>query len=380
MQQSADLAVVGGGAIGLACAWRCAQAGLRVVVLDDRPARGATWAAAGMLAPVTELHAGEEELLRLNLASNERWPDFAAAVAEAAGTDIGHRISGTLVVARDRDDAAVLDDLHALQVRLGLEAKRLGARATRALEPGLSPRISGGIAVAGDNQVDNRALVEALLVACRRAGVEVRESRVTGLRRVGDRVTGVVTQDGDELASGRVLLAAGAASGAIEGLPRGAVPTRPVKGQLLHLRRPAGDPLTIAERNIRGVDVYIVPRADGRVVVGATAEERGWDRSVTAGAVLHLLRAAWELLPGLAEYELTETIAGLRPGSPDNRPLIGWGPLEGLVVATGHYRNGVLLTPLTSEAIAALLTDRTPPVDLGPFDPRRFESSAVRSP
>jgi glycine oxidase len=369
----ANLVVIGGGVVGLATAWRCAQAGLDVTVVDPAPARGATWAAAGMLAPVTEVHHGEEALLRLNLASSARWPDFAAELAQASGHDTGHRTSGTLVVARDRDDRAVLEDLHEFQRSLGLDAVRLSARETRTLEPALSPRISGGIAVEGDHQVDNRALAEALHVACRRSGVSFVAQTAAALQRRDERVTGVALRDGSKLAAEQVLLAAGAASGRVEGLPAGSVPTRPVKGQLLHLRRPPSEPdQPIAERTIRGLDVYIVPRTDGRVVVGATVEERGWDLTVTAGAVLQLLQAAWELLPGLAEYELTETVAGLRPGTPDNRPLLGWGPLEGLAVATGHYRNGVLLAPITAECIAALLTGVEPPHDLAPFDARRF--------
>lgn len=368
----ADVAVVGGGVVGLATAWRCATAGMAVALLDDAPARGATWAAAGMLAPVTEVHYGEEALLRLNLASHARWPAFADALAAASGRDVRHRTTGTLVVARDRDDAAVLDDLHAFQVRLGLDAQRLTGREARQLEPALHPRTRGGILVAGDHQVDNRALAEALLEACRRSGVALLPHRAAALEHDGGRVTGVAVADGPALRAERVLLAAGYASGGLAGLPPGAVPTRPVKGQLLHLRRPAGDDAPIAERTVRGLDVYVVPRADGRVVVGATVEERGEDRTVTAGGVLQLLQAAWELLPGLAEYVLVETVAGLRPGTPDNRPLLGWGPLEGLAVATGHHRNGVLLAPLTAEVMATLLAGGEPDVDLGPFDPRRF--------
>jgi glycine oxidase len=381
----ADVVVVGGGVIGLSVAWRCAQAGADVVLCDDEPGRGASWAAAGMLAPVTEVHYGEEALLELNLAASAAWPAFAAELADVTGRELGYRASGTLLVARDRDDNTVLDDLHAFQRSLGLTVERLRGSEARALEPSLAPRTRGGILVPGDHQVDNRALVTALLDACRCAGVALVAERATAVLRDGDRVTGVAVGGGGEggggegdITAGAVLLAAGAASGHLEGLPDGAVPVRPVKGQLLHLRRPPGQPdVPIATRNIRGIDVYLVPRSDGRVVVGATVEERGEDRTVTAGAVRDLLQAAWELLPGLAEYELVETVAGLRPGTPDNAPLLGWTALDGLAVATGHYRNGVLLTPLTAELLVPLLARAPADPRLAPFDPRRFADVEV---
>jgi glycine oxidase len=376
---TADVVVVGGGAIGLGVAWRAAQAGLAVTLLDDEPGRGATWAAAGMLAPVTEVHYGEEALLRVNLASNALWPAFAAELADASDVDLCYRACGALLVARDADDNAALDDLFAFQARLGLDVQRLRGRETRALEPGLSPRTRGGILVAGDHQVDNRAVVEALRVAAERAGVRIVRERVATVLRDGDRVTGVRTVGGAQVVAGTVVLAAGAASAGIEGLPSELVPVRPVKGQLLHLRRPPWEPADppLATRNLRGLEVYIVPRADGRVVVGATVEERGFDRTVTAGAVLDLLRAAWELLPGLAEYELVEAVAGLRPGTPDNAPLVGPTELDGLVAATGHFRNGVLLTPITAAGVTQLLTTGVLPDELAPCDPRRFSVRAA---
>jgi glycine oxidase len=377
-RRATDVAVVGGGAIGLAIGWRAAAAGLDVTVIDPTPGRGASWAAAGMLAPVTEVHYGEEPLLRLNLASNERWPDFAADLVDAAGRDIGYRPCGTLLVARDADDNAALDDLHAFQTELGLSVERLRGRDVRALEPGLHPTTRGGILVEGDHQVDNRALVEALRAAAERAGARFVGERVGAVRRDGGRVTGVVTDDGVAIPAGVVVVAAGCWSGGLDGLPVGLLPVRPVKGQLLHLRRPAAHPaaVPIATRNVRGLEVYVVPRADGRVVVGATVEEQGFDTSVTAGAVLDLLRAAWELLPGLAEYELTETVAGLRPGTRDNAPLIGPTELEGLVVAAGHYRNGVLLTPLTADGVVELLTTGSMPPAFAAVDPRRLAGVA----
>jgi glycine oxidase len=388
---SPDAVVVGGGVIGLAIAWRAALAGMTVTVVDEAPGRGASWAAAGMLAPVTEVHYGERPLLALNLAAAARWPTFAAEVEEASGLQVGYRPGGTLAVARDADDNAALEDLYQFQVRCGLQVERLRSRDCRQLEPGLAPSIRGGVLAAGDHQVDNRALVEALLAACQHAGVRMVTGRVAELAVEGDRVTGVVLSggrpaghgsstsaglvpsraEGETLAAGVVVLAAGCWSGGLGGLAAEELPpVRPVKGQLLYLRGPADQPL--CSRNVRGLEVYVVPRGDGRVVVGATVEEQGFDTTVTAGAVHDLLRAALELLPDVAELELAETVVGLRPGSPDNAPMLGPAGPDGLVVATGHYRNGILLTPVTADAIAELLAAGQVPEMIAPFTPGRF--------
>jgi glycine oxidase len=379
-QPPADVVVVGGGAIGLAVAWRAAQAGMAVTVVDRAPGRGASWAAAGMLAPVTEVHYGERQLLALNLAAAARWPSFAAELEEAAGQPVGYRPGGTLAVARDADDNAALEDLYQFQLRCGLEVERLRSRECRQLEPGLAPSIRGGVLAAGDHQVDNRALVQALVVACERAGVRLVEGRVAELAVEGGRVTGVVlAASGERLAAAAVVLAAGCWSGGVGGLAAEALPpVRPVKGQLLYLRGPADQPL--CSRNVRGLEVYVVPRGDGRVVVGATVEEQGFDTTVTAGAVHDLLRAALELLPEVAELELAETVVGLRPGSPDNAPMLGPAGPDGLVVATGHYRNGILLTPVTADAITELLASGRVPELIAPFGPERFAGGVAAGP
>jgi glycine oxidase len=370
-QPATDVVVVGGGVIGLAVAWRAAGAGMTVTVVDQTPGQGASWAAAGMLAPVTEVHYGERPLLGLNLAAADRWPAFAAEVEAAGGHPVGYRPGGTLAVARDADDNTALEDLYQFQLRCGLRVERLRSRECRQLEPGLAPGIRGGVLAAGDHQVDNRALVEALLIACRRSGVRLQEGRVAELAVEGDRVTGVVLADGERLPAGKVVLAAGCWSGGLGGLAAEALPpVRPVKGQLLYLRGPAGEPL--CSRNVRGLEVYVVPRGDGRVVVGATVEEQGFDTRVTAGSVHDLLRAAMELLPDAAELELLETVVGLRPGSPDNAPMLGPAGPGGLVVATGHYRNGILLTPVTADAVAELLATGQVPGLIAPFGPGRF--------
>lgn len=362
-----DVVVAGGGVIGLAVAWRATQRGLRVAVADETPGQGASHAAAGMLAPVAEVHFGEESLLSLTLDSAARYPAFAAELEAASGRSIGYRTTGTVLVARDGDDLAMLQRIGDFQQRLGLDARRLRAAECRALEPALAPSIRGGILAASDHQVDNRLLVAALLEACRRAGVAFFAERVREVL-AGKRVRAVRLSSGEELSTSQVVIAAGWAAKDIVGIPP--LPLRPVKGQLLHLRGPADSPLLT--HVVRGLDVYLAPREDGRVIVGATSEERGLDARVTAGAVRELLRAAWELVPGIDELALHETVVGFRPGTPDNAPLIGRLGPEGLVVAAGHYRNGILLTPVTAAAVADLLAEGALPAEMESFSPGRF--------
>ena len=370
-----SIIIVGGGLIGVSVAWRAAQAGHDVTVFDPEPGRSASWAAAGMLAPVTEVHYGEEALLALNLESARMWPAFAAELAEASGTDPGYRTCGTLTVARDLDDAAALAELFAFQQRLGLSVERLTGSAIRAREPFLAPRTRGGIAAPEDHQVDNRALMLALIEAARRAGVTFDRRSVVGVEVQGDRAAGVTVADGSSFGGDVLVLAAGAHTAGIAGVPAGVLPpVRPVKGQLVHLR---GAPEACPRAGVvRGLEVYVVSRGDGRVVVGATMEERGFDTTVTAGGVMELLRAAWELLPGLAELELVEATAGLRPATPDNAPVLGPTSVDGLHLATGHYRNGVLLTPITASAIVAGI-DAEVPASVAPFGPQRFAAAKV---
>lgn len=371
-----DAVVVGGGVIGASIAWRAAERGLSVTMADPSPGRGASWAAAGMLAPVTEVHYGEEALLALNLESSASYQQFVAELSEASGRDPGYVRCGTLTVARDADDNAALADLFAFQRRLGLDVERLRGRECRRLEPALAPSTRGGILVSGDHQVDNRALMDALLTAAERGGVRIVRQRAVSVDLEHERVAGVRLAGGERIGCSSVVLAAGAFSDSIEGLPPGvAPPVRPVKGQLLHLRGPAETRL--ATRNVRGIDAYIVTRSDGRVVIGATVEERGFDERVTAGGVHDLLRAGFELLPGVTELELTETSVGLRPGTPDNAPILGKSDVEGLVIATGHYRNGVLLAPITSAAIADLLVTGEVPELIEAFSPGRFSKARV---
>lgn len=370
-----DVLVAGAGLIGLGVAWRAALAGLAVTVVDDAPGTGASRAAAGMLAPVTEAAYGEERLLALARASLARYPSFVAELEAASGRTVGLRTAGTLLVGFDADDMAALSELHAYQGELGLAGERLTSRACRQREPGLSPRIRGGLLVPGDHSVDPRTLHAALLTAATRAGVRVLAARVAALDVRDGRVAGLRLADGSELAAGTVVLALGAHSARLPGVPAGAVPVRPVKGQILRLQGESVLAGTVRAL-VRGRAVYLVPYGGDRLVVGATVEERGFDGRVTAGAVLDLLRDATEVVPGLSELELVETLARFRPGTPDNAPLLGPSVLPGLVLATGHYRNGVLLTPVTADAVAELLATGELPDVAVPFLPARFAAQA----
>ncbi|MGW5123087.1 glycine oxidase ThiO [Streptomyces sp. NPDC004069] len=378
--RTSDVLVVGGGIIGLVTAWRSAQRGFATTVVDPEPGGGAAQVAAGMLAAVTELHHGEQTLLGLNLASARRYPDFAAELTELTGHDLGYRRCGTLAVALDADDRAHLRELHDLQRRSGLDSEWLSGRDCRRLEPMLAPGVRGGLRVDGDHQIDPRRLARALVAACERAGVVFHRGWAERLTVARGRATGCVLRDGTAPAADRVVLAAGSRSGRLAGVPDDVLPpVRPVKGQVLRLKVPkryAPFLSRTVRAVVRGSQIYLVPRLDGELVVGATSEELGWDTTVTAGGVYELLRDAHELVPGITELPLTETRAGLRPGSPDNAPLLGPTGLDGLLLATGHHRNGVLLTPVTGDAMAHVLTTGELPDEVRPFSPRRFHAAA----
>lgn len=366
-----DVVIVGGGTIGLAVAWRAQQRGLRTTVLDAGEP-GAWQVAAGMLAPVTEAGFGEADLVRLGLEGATRFGPFCAELIDAADRDPGLHRTGTLVVARDRDEADELDRLHELQLSLGLAVERLRPSQARRAEPALTPTVRLALDVPGDHSVEPRALAAALAEALERAGGLIRaRTRVQSMIVSGERVTGVRLAGGEVLAAGAVVVAAGAWSARLEGLPDAArVPVRPVKGQILRLRDPQGPGLVT--RTIRTPDAYLVPRPDGRYVLGASVEERGWDSAPTAGGVFELVRDISEVIPGVLEMEIGEIGVGLRPGSPDNLPSIGPGVLDGLHWATGHYRNGILLTPLTADLTAAALAGEPLPAWAAAVDPRRF--------
>jgi glycine oxidase len=362
-----DAVVIGAGLIGLACAWRARKRGMSVLVVDRarEPAAGASGVAAGMLAPVTEADFGEEGPLRVNLIGRERWSAFAAELEEVSGLSTGYRDSGALVVAADRDDAESLRRLHDFQRGLGLATEWLTPSRCRRLEPGLSPRIAGGILAPQDGSADPRATAQALAAVVEELALGV---DVEAIESDGERVSGVRTSAG-VIESDHVVVAAGAWTAALAS--DHGPPVRPVKGQILELRV-RGDMPDPLERVIRTPRCYLVSRGDGRVVLGATVEEQGFDTAVTADGVFRLLEAAWEVLPEVGELELVRARAGLRPGTPDNAPIVGPGELDGLVWATGHWRNGVLLTPVTGEVVAGLLAGEALPEELAPLAPARF--------
>ena len=348
-----DVIIVGGGIIGLSAAWQLHQAGVDVVVLDPAPGTGASHAAAGMLAPIHEAYWGESHILRLNLAASQAWPAFA----DELGVDtVDYRRNGTLMAAYDADDKALLDNLGDLHEQEGLPVERLRSRECRSREPLLTPGVRGGVYSPVDHQVNPRRVVAELL------------NRVPTLAVSATEVTRnqVVTTDSQVMACQQVVVAAGAWTGRLL-----KVPIRPLKGQVLRLSGPEGLLRLPVRAVVRGSTVYAVPRSNGEIVVGATQEEQGFDTRVTAGGIYELLRDVLTMLPGLSEIDLVETWAGLRPGAPDNAPIIGTGD-DGIVYATGHYRNGILTAPITAMAVAALVQGRQPPVDLSPFSPGRF--------
>jgi glycine oxidase len=375
-----DVVVIGGGVIGLAIALRAREAGMATTVLErDVVGCGASCVAAGMLAPVAEVEFGRagRDQLELGMRSARMWPAFASELEAASGMPVGLVRTGTLLIARDADDARELERQLELRRSLQLAVRRVRASEARELEPALAPTLRLAIEASEDHSIDPRPVLTALRRACERVGVRIREHApvhglaIDGAPGGGQRVAGVRLDGGERLAAERVVLAAGAWSEQIADLPAGAgVPVRPVKGQILRLRDPAGPGLV--QRVLRFRGGYLVPRADGRYVLGATVEERGFELTPTAGGVYELLRNAHELVPGVSELEIEELSVGLRPGTPDNGPAIGAGAVSGLTWATGHYRNGILLAPLTAELVVGLIAhDRVDPL-LSVCAPARF--------
>jgi len=354
----ADVLVVGGGIIGLAVAWRARRRGMSVTLLErGKTGQGTSRVAAGMLAPVAEVEFGESgrQVLELGLRSGALWPTFAAELQEASGIALALQQTGTLLLARDEDEARELERQLSFRSSLGLRVERLRPSQAREREPALAPTLRLALEAPDDHSIDPRPVLAALREACERAGVRVREQAAVSSVELdgGEKVRGVVLEDAERIAAEQVVLAAGPWSEMIAGLPpRARVPVRPVKGQILRLRDPAGAGLL--RRTVRFEGGYLLPRGDGRYVLGASMEERGYELAPTAGAVHELLRDAHELVPGVRDLEIEELSVGLRPSTPDNTPAIGAAALEGLTWATGHHRNGILLAPLTAELVAGL--------------------------
>jgi glycine oxidase len=371
--------IIGAGVIGLGIAWRLAQAGCPVTVYDSAEAgRGASWAAAGMLAAAVETEPGEEELLVLTLASQRMWPSFARELEAVSDISVGYRDEGTIVVALNRDDAEHLRHTYDFQKSLGLELQWLSGAEARRREPHLRPGIPAAVCSTRDHQVENRWLTQALGEAARRAGVVLREHvPVREVEVVGGRACAVLTNHGRDPAD-VVILAAGAWSREIAGIPPAHLPpVRPIKGQMLALRMDPSAPLL--RHVVWAPRSYLVPRRDGRLVVGGTVEERGFDDTLTAGGLLALLEGAWRAVPAIEELPIAETWVGFRPGSRDDAPMLGPSGIDGLIVATGHHRNGILLMPITVESVSAyVLTGRLPEI-VEPFTPERFSRRHAQS-
>ncbi|HEX2248236.1 MAG TPA: glycine oxidase ThiO [Arthrobacter sp.] len=380
---SKHVAVIGAGIVGLGIAAEATRRGHRVTLIDPAPAEGATYAAAGMLAPVSELHYQEERLLALTRESARLYAGFVAGLGET-----GYQETGTLVAAFDAADRTALADLKQAQLAEGLEVHEITSREARRLEPSLGPALTGAFYAPGDHQVDPRALSAALLKMLRNSGTAVVREKAAGLAVGADgAVVGVELAGGEDIAADETVVANGLAAAALSGLPEGLrLPLRPVYGDILRLRVPAGlQPfLTSTIRGIvRGHPVYLVPRRDGTVVIGATQREDG-AAEVSAGGVYQLLRDGQTLVPAVAELSLEEMTCRARPGTPDNAPLLGrvaagTEDLPGLVVATGFFRHGVLLTPVAAKICVDLVDGVQVPAELLQFSPDRFSKMTKES-
>ena len=368
---SYDAIIVGAGLIGSSIALELAEAGLRVGVFDrQEPGREASWASAGILSPAPE-NSAMIPLAPLGQASMRLYPEFIERVEEVSGMVTGYRAKGTLNAIDSAQAREQLSTVVALHRGLGLAAEPLSAAEARELEPALSEEIEAGVLRPDEASVDNRALTKAVQEAARRRGAEiVRDKNVEGVRVEAGRCVGV-NAAGEEISAGQTIIAAGCFSGKIAGVSKYA-PVHPAKGQMISLR--CGG--VKVERVLWSDEIYLVPRNDGRILAGATVEYVGFDKNVTAGGVQKLVTAAIALVPGLAGAQIEETWAGLRPDTPDHLPILGPGETEGLLFATGHFRSGVLLTPVTARLIREWVMNKSVAADLGRFSPMRFVGAA----
>ncbi|MCE2399817.1 glycine oxidase ThiO [Candidatus Poribacteria bacterium] len=372
-----SIIIIGGGVIGLGIGWQLAKTGASVTIYErDRAGRAASWAAAGMLAPLAEAHTEEPELLELESESLALYPQWVQELEADAEMSIGYRVEGTLIVGLEADDTDQLRHLYEAQQHLGLDVHWLNGREAREIEPALSPRVTAAIHCVTDYQVDNRLMVKALQYAYQASGGILHEnSAIEKIVIENGVVSGVQTQDGLR-ETDVVVLAAGCWSAQIKGVPDAIQPpVRPVKGQMMALQMEEGIAIKTVIRTLRArypTSVYLVPRSDGRLIIGATSEEMGFDTRLTVGGMFELLRGAWEAVPGVYELPILETWAGLRPGSRDNAPILGKTPVKNLIYATGHYRNGILLTPITAYEIAKLILTGETSETIIPFQLDRF--------
>ncbi|MFB6271807.1 MAG: glycine oxidase ThiO [Salinibacter sp.] len=372
-----DVLIVGGGAIGLGIGFELVRRGASVTIFErDRAGRGTSYQAAGMLAPDAEIEFEELELYEFNRESLRRWPDFADRVEAASGQSVDYRDEGTLIVADDRDSAEALERLYDFQRERGLNVEWLTGEEAREIEPFVAPRLSAAVFAPSDHQVDNRRLLKALRAAFETEGGTLHEDTPIEAVVPDADAPAVRTTDGQRTSGERVVVAAGVWSRTLEGLtPDATPPVRPVKGQMIQMRRTRPFDLQYV---VRGPEAYLAPKSNGRIVMGATSEEMGFDTTVTAGGLYDLLEGGWEVVPGIRDLPVEETWAGLRPASRDHAPLLGETTVPGVIMATGHYRHGILLTPITAEEIARLIQTGETSDWIQPFSPRRF--SEVESP
>ncbi|MEW6441417.1 MAG: glycine oxidase ThiO [bacterium] len=370
-----SVTIVGGGVIGLSIGWVLSKQGCAVTIWERGAAgREASWAAAGMLSALAEVHFDEQDLLRLGLVSARMYPEWVGELEAASGMSIGYRTDGTLIVGIDPDDARDLRHRYEIQSHFQLRVEWLRGAEARVREPLLSPRVTAAISCLDDHRVDNRRMVEALKVALQAAGGVLEENcPVEKIEIRNGRAEGVWVQG--ELREARtIILAAGCWSGSMAGLPDAVrPPVRPVKGQMIALQMLPESTLTNV---VQAPDAYMVPKQDGRLFIGATCEEMGFDTQLTAGGMFELLRGAWEAVPGIYDFPMAETWVGLRPGSRDNAPILGKTPVEGLIMATGHFRKGILLTPVTAREIAALVLTGETSEQIAPLQLSRFTKGA----
>ena len=366
-----DIAIVGGGVIGLSCAFELARRGRSVTVLErEEPGFGASTVAAGMLTPSFEVELTPQSLVELQLDSLRRYPQFVRDIEAVGGQSCGYRDEGSLWVSRHRDDELELDHILRIQQERGLPARRLTGRKVRELEPHVSPRAVGGLLVESDHQIDSRKLVPALRAGCEEVGVDVRtKTGVTAVDRTAGRLELTLERDGSTsaLRTDQVLLAAGVwlEDGLVTPLPK--IGMRPIKGQIVHLQGPP-----MVRHVIRNSDVYIVPRVGGRLLIGATEEEQGFDMNPTAGGTLDLLRFGFEVLPGIYDLDIAEIDVGLRPTFHDHMPVLGPTTTDSIFMASGHYRGGVLLAAATAHWMAEIMTTSHVPSEIEPFNFQRF--------
>ncbi len=367
MNPSLTIAIIGGGVAGLGPAWQLAKQGHDVHLFErHQVGSGASGRAAGMLAPTSEVTFEEEDLLRLGQRSQKLYPDWLTDLQDLSDIDLDHRQSGTLIVAIDRDDAEALEHLYRYHRRLELPVERLVGDEARQREPGLSPRVHYALDIPRDRPLDPAAMVRAMAQAFRARGGHLHEGQsVEGLLMGDDGVQGLRLADGEVHRAPIVLVAAGAWSPQLQGLPDDALPhLRPIRGQMIVVDQ--GDP-PLVQRIIRAPDAYLVPRSDGRLLIGSTMEERGFDDRLTAGGLRDILDGAWEAVPGIYDAPVLDSWVGFRPMTLANRPVIGPSTVDGLYLSVGHGRNGILLTPITAYGLTECITTGEIPDYLRPF-------------